>query len=419
MEIITAVRGFKDILPPETDKWRHIEDTARDVFRTFGFNEIRLPLVEKTELFRRGIGESTDIVEKEMYTFLDRGEESLTLRPEATASVIRAYLEHSLHAAETVTKLFTIGPMFRRERPQKGRYRQFNQIDVEVLGPDDPRTDAELILMLIHFLRRLGLKNLNLDLNSLGCPQCRPAFRDAIVTYLRGSEEDLCGDCRRRIGTNPLRVFDCKVEQCGQLVSQAPTMAEFLCNPCREHFDRVRSYLDLFQIPCKINPKMVRGLDYYTRTTFEVTTEFLGAQNAILGGGRYDHLVSELGGPDISGIGFAIGFERLASLIPEGETVAPAGPLLFIAALGERALERAFSLCNRLRMKGIRVEMDYGGKSLKGQMKRANKLNSAFTLILGDREIDENRSLLRNMSTSTQEEIGLDQLEETIMNIAR
>ncbi len=412
MEIITAVRGFKDILPPETDKWRHIEDTAHEVFRTFGFNEIRLPLLEKTELFRRGIGESTDIVEKEMYTFLDRGEESLTLRPEATASVIRAYLEHSLHAAEPVTKLFTIGPMFRRERPQKGRYRQFNQIDVEVLGPDDPHTDAELILMLTYFLRRLGLKNLNIEINSLGCPQCRPAFRDAIVAFLRGSEERLCADCRRRIGTNPLRVFDCKVEQCGELVSLAPNMADFLCLACREHFEKVQSILGLFQIPCKVNAKMVRGLDYYTRTTFEVTTEFLGAQNAILGGGRYDHLVQELGGPDISGIGFAIGFERLASLIPEGETGTPSSPLLFIAPLGERALEKAFSLCNRLRMKGIRVEMDYGGRSLKSQMKRANKLNSAFTLILGDREIDENRALLRDMRASTQEDVALDKLEK-------
>jgi histidyl-tRNA synthetase len=420
MEIITAVRGFKDILPPETDKWRHIEDTAREVFRAFGFNEIRLPILEKTDLFRRGIGESTDIVEKEMYTFLDRGEESLTLRPEATASVIRAYLEHSLYATEPVTKLFTIGPMFRRERPQKGRYRQFNQIDVEVLGPDDPRTDAELILMLVHFLRRLGLKNLNLEINSLGCPQCRPAFRDAIVAFLRGSEENLCGDCRRRILTNPLRVFDCKVEQCGELVSQAPNMADFLCPSCGEHFERVRSLLGLFQIPWTINPKMVRGLDYYTRTTFEVTTEFLGAQNAVLGGGRYDHLVQELGGPDIPGIGFAIGFERLSSLIPQGEIhTTPEGPLLFIAALGERALERAFSLCNRLRMKGIRVEMDYSGRSLKSQMKMANKLSSAFTLILGDREIDENKAFLRNMSASTQDEVALEELEETIMNRAR
>ena len=419
MEIITAVRGFKDILPPETDKWRRVEDAAREVFRAFGFNEIRLPLLEKTELFRRGIGESTDIVEKEMYTFLDRGEESLTLRPEATASVIRAYLEHSLHATEPVVKLFTIGPMFRRERPQKGRYRQFNQIDVEVLGPDDPHTDAELILMLFHFLRRVGLENLNLEINSLGCPQCRPTFRDAIVAYLRGSEEGLCGDCRRRIGTNPLRVFDCKVEECGELVAQAPNMADFLCPACREHFEKVQSSLGLFEIPFRVNAKMVRGLDYYTRTTFEVTTEFLGAQNAILGGGRYDHLVEELGGPDIPGIGFAIGFERLVSLLPENEADNPPGPLLFIAALGERALREAFSLCNRLRMKGIRAEMDYGGRSLKSQMKRADKLKSSFALILGDREIDENRALLRNMNTGTQEEVILAELEQTIMNRAR
>jgi histidyl-tRNA synthetase len=220
-------------------------------------------------------------------------------------------------------------------------------------------------------------------------------------------------------GTNPLRVFDCKVEQCGKIVSQAPNTADFLCPACREHFEKVQSSLSLFQIPCKINAKMVRGLDYYTRTTFEVTTEFLGAQNAIVGGGRYDHLVQELGGPDISGIGFAIGFERLASLIPEEETDTPTGPLLFIAALGERALGKTFFLCNRLRMKGIRVEMDYGGRSLKSQMKRANKLNSAFALILGDREIDENRALLRNMNASTQEEVSLDELEEAITNIAR
>ena len=419
MEIITAVKGFKDILTPETDKWRHIEDTANDVFRAFGFSEIRIPLLEKTELFRRGIGESTDIVEKEMYTFLDRSEESLTLRPEATASVIRAYVEHTLHAAESVTKLFTIGPMFRRDRPQKGRYRQFHQIDVEILGPDDPHTDAELLLMVIHFLGRFGLKNLNLELNSLGCLQCRPAFREAVVQFIRGDEEELCGDCRRRIETNPLRVFDCKVEACREIISNAPKLTDFICAACREHFTRVITCLTLFEIPYTVNAKMVRGLDYYTRTTFEVTTEFLGAQNAILGGGRYDHLVRDLGGPDISGIGFAIGMERLAALIPEQAKDSADGPFLFIAALGEKAIEKAFFLCNRLRMKGIRVEMEYNTRSLKSQMKRANKSNSAFALILGEREIEENRALLRNMRASTQEEVSLDGLEETIMKIAR
>jgi histidyl-tRNA synthetase len=419
MEIITAVKGFKDILPPETDKWRHIEDTAKDVFRAFGFSEIRVPLLEKTELFRRGIGESTDIVEKEMYTFLDRGEESLTLRPEATASVIRAYLEHALHAAESVTKLFTIGPMFRRDRPQKGRYRQFHQIDVEILGPDDPRTDAELLLMVMHFLGRFGLKNINLEINSLGCLQCRPAFREAVVQFIQGGEAELCGDCRRRIGTNPLRIFDCKMETCRGVIANAPRLTDYICAACREHFTQVIACLTLFEIPNTVNPKMVRGLDYYTRTTFEVTTEFLGAQNAILGGGRYDHLVRELGGPDISGIGFAIGIERLAALIPEQVKNAAEGPFLFIAALGEKAVDKAFSLCNRLRMNGVRVEMDYHSRSLKSQMKKANRLNSAYALILGEREIEENRALLRNMRASAQEEVSLDGLEETIMKIAR
>jgi histidyl-tRNA synthetase len=419
MEIITAVKGFKDIFPPETDKWRHIEATATDVFRTFGFGEIRIPLLEKTELFRRGIGESTDIVEKEMYTFVDRGDESLTLRPEATASVIRAYLEYALPGAEPTTKLFTIGPMFRRERPQKGRYRQFHQIDVEILGLDDPRIDAELILMLMHFLGRVGLENHTLEINSLGCAQCRPPFREAVIGFLSEGKEELCTDCLRRIGTNPLRVFDCKVERCGEIIAKAPRLTEFLCPSCMDHFTKVQAYLNLFGIPFKINAKMVRGLDYYTRTAFEVTTEFLGAQNAILGGGRYDHLVRDLGGPDIPGIGFAVGLERLAALVPDREKDGVEGPLLFIAALGDRAVERAFFLCNRLRMRGIRVEMDYSARSLKSQMKRAGKLKSSFALIIGEREIDDNRAFLRDMRASTQEEVALEELENTILKIAR
>ncbi len=419
MEIITAVRGFKDILPPETDKWRYIEGKAHDVFSAFGFREIRIPILEKTELFRRGIGESTDIVEKEMYTFTDRGEESLTLRPEATASVIRAYVEHALHASEQVTKLFAVGPMFRRERPQKGRYRQFHQIDVEILGPDDPHIDAELLVMVIHFLRSVGLSSLNLEINSLGCEKCRPGFREAIVSFLRGREEELCGDCRRRLSVNPLRIFDCKVEPCREVMAQAPRMTDFVCDDCRRHFETLQRNLDQFQVAYRVNPKMVRGLDYYTRTTFEVTTEHLGAQNAVLGGGRYDHLVRDLGGPDISGIGFAIGLERLASLIPEANGKASPEPLLFVAALGDKALQEAFLLCNRLRLKGILAETDYTGRSLKSQMKRADRLNSAFAVILGDKEIVEKRAVLRNMRQSTQEEIGLDDIEETILKLAR
>jgi len=417
METINSVRGFRDILPPETDKWRRVEETAHEVFRTFGFREIRVPLLEKTELFQRGIGESTDIVEKEMYTFTDRGEESLTLRPEATASVIRAYLEHSLHAAESVTKLYTIGPMFRRERPQKGRYRQFHQIDAEILGPDDPRTDAELILMLTHFLRKLDLQNLSLEINSLGCPNCRPAFHEAIVSFLQGREEELCPDCRRRLTTNPLRVFDCKVESCAKIIAEAPRLPDFLCADCQSHFATLQESLALFALPFKLNPKMVRGLDYYTRTTFEITTEFLGAQNAVVGGGRYDHLVRDLGGPDIPGIGFAIGFERLVAMIPEKDEIDT--PLLFIAAIGEEALKKAFFTCNRLRMEGLQIEMDYAGRSLKSQMKRADKLKSRYALILGERELTENKASVRNMQTGIQEETSLDLLEETIIKLAR
>ena len=417
MEMINSVKGFRDILPPETEKWRRVEETAYEVFQAFGFREIRIPLLEKTELFSRGIGESTDIVEKEMYTFRDRGEESLTLRPEATASVVRAYLEHNIYSAESVSKLFTIGPMFRRERPQKGRYRQFHQIDAEILGTDDPHADAELIVMLAHFLQKLGLRHISLEINSLGCPKCRPAFQKAIVSFLRGREDELCPDCRRRLKTNPLRVFDCKVEGCAAVISEAPKLPDFLCADCRIHFETVQESLRFFDLAFKLNPKMVRGLDYYTRTTFEITAEHLGAQNAVVGGGRYDHLIRDLGGPDIPGIGFAIGFERLVTLVPDQDD--REGPFLFVAALGQEALKRAFLLCNAVRMKGRHVEMDYTGRSLKSQMKRADKLKSRYALILGDNELRENRALLRDMRTSVQKEINLESSEEIIMKLER
>lgn len=418
IEMINSVRGFRDILPPETQKWRRIEQVAYDVFRAFGFREIRIPMLEKTQLFSRGIGEATDIVEKEMYTFSDRSEESLTLRPEATASIVRAYLEHNIHASESVSRLFTIGPMFRRERPQKGRYRQFHQIDAEILGADDPYTDAELILLLTHFLEKVGIGNISLEINSLGCPKCRPAFQQAVVSFLRGRENELCPDCRRRMETNPLRVFDCKVESCAAVISEAPKLPDFLCGDCRRHFETVQESLHLFGLPFKLNPKMVRGLDYYTRTTFEITTEHLGAQNAVVGGGRYDHLVRDLGGPDIPGIGFAIGFERLVSLIPDTEDDLE-GPFIFIAGLGEEALKKAFALCNTLRKNGLYVEMDYAGRSLKSQMKRADKLRSRYVLILGENELRENRALLRDMKTSLQREIKLDSSEEALMKLER
>jgi len=415
MATINAVKGFKDILPDEAGKWQYVEEKAREIFSGFGIREIRPPILEKTELFQRGIGAMTDIVEKEMYTFLDHGEEYLTLRPEATASVVRAYVEHSLFAADPAAKLFTIGPMFRRERPQKGRFRQFHQINVEYLGLDDPRVDGEIILLLHHFLQSMGIAGLQLEINSLGCPACRLPFRASILKFLEGKEEGLCEDCKRRLNANPLRILDCKEEKCHKISAPAPRLLDFLCRECDDHFAGVRAALDGFSLAYTINPRMVRGLDYYTKTAFEVTMEPAGAQNAVAGGGRYNGLVSELGGPDIAGIGFAIGMERLISLLPAADETFRSFPHLFVAALGSKAVENAYHLCNRLRMKGVWVEMDYAGKSLKSQMKRADKLCCRYVLILGEKELIDKQAALRDMETGTQETINIEGWEDTLL----
>jgi len=407
MPVIKSVKGFKDILPDETGRWQFVENTARRIFSHFGIREIKIPILEKTDLFRRGIGESTDIVEKEMYTFDDRGGESLTLRPEATASIVRAYLEHNMNAADTVTKLFTIGPMFRRERPQKGRFRQFHQIDVEYIGEKDARVDAELIFMLMHFLSTLGIQSLNLELNSLGCSLCRPGFRDEIKSFFMGKKTCLCSDCTRRMETNPLRIFDCKNEACREVISSAPVIIDFLCDDCRSHFDRVRRFLSLLNVDFTINPFMVRGLDYYTNTAFEITTGAETSQNAVTGGGRYDDLSQILGGPAIPGIGFAIGVERLISLLPESLETDREHPILFIAALGDEAQQRAFEFSNALRLRGIPTEMDLSNRSLKSQMKRSDKVNAEYTLIMGNAELETNTAPLRNMESKEQTEIDI------------
>jgi len=418
MEKISAIKGIKDILPQETPIWNHFESTARKIFGLFGFREIRVPIIEKTELFKRGIGETTDIVEKEMYTFHDRDDELITLRPEATAGVIRAYIEHNMQAHEQITKLFTIGPMFRRERPQKGRFRQFHQINVELFGEDRPQADAEIIFMLAHFLKSTGITNFSLEINSLGCRKCRPAFSRAVVAHLQGLEQSLCLNCQRRIKTNPLRVFDCKTETCQDIISHAPKILDYLCNECEQHFAGVKSSLADLGISYQINPKMVRGLDYYIRTAFEVTSGTLGAQNAIAGGGRYDGLVSFLGGPEVAGIGFAAGMERLVACL-EQKNDRPIKTDVYIAALGATALKKAFLLTNKLREAGISAEMNYSDKSLKSQMKRADKLNSSFTLILGDEEIEKNSVKLRDMNSKKQEILPLDKLPETLLNFLK
>jgi histidyl-tRNA synthetase len=418
MEKINSITGIKDILPEDAPTWNHIESIARQVFGSFGFREIRVPIMEKAELFKRSIGETTDIVEKEMYTFRDRDDELLTLRPEATASIIRAYIEHNMHSFDQITKLYTMGPMFRRERPQKGRFRQFHQIDVELFGDEKPQSDAEVIFMLVYFLQSTAIAELSLEINSLGCKTCRPVFTQAIVNYLKGSEKALCPDCQRRMNTNPLRVFDCKVENCNSVIAKAPQILDYLCSDCKEHFTQVKSYLTDLNVTYDINPKMVRGLDYYTRTAFEVKSGLLGAQNALAGGGRYDGLVHSLGGPEVSGIGFAVGVERLLACLPDNrKNIFPMD--LFIAALGERAQKMAFGLTNELRRAGISTEMDYSDKSLKSQMKRADKLNTSFTLIIGDKEIDEKRVELRNMNTKNQQVLPMNNLRDTIIKIIK
>ncbi len=402
---IKAVNGFKDILPDDALRWRMIEQTARDIFARFGMREIRTPILEKTELFARSIGEATDIVEKEMYTFVDKG---ITMRPEATASILRAFIEHGLHVKQPVHRLYTIGPMFRHERPQKGRLRQFHQMDVEVIGATEPQVDAELMAMGQMLLDTLGV-TVSLEINSLGCPACRPGFRDKLIQYLNQHKESLCPDCRRRLNVNPLRALDCKNRNCKALVQDAPSILDALCNDCSEHFSAVRQALDRFGVSYRENRFMVRGLDYYTRTTFEFITDALGAQAAVGAGGRYDGLLRQLNGPDLPGIGFALGMERLVLLMEQQENGTPLKPTtdLFVAALGEKAAEHAAILIHAVRKLGLSAAMDYSGRSLKAQMKQAGRLNSRFTLIIGEDELASNQGVLRDMNTQQQTKFPL------------
>jgi len=410
----TTIKGFKDILPGEVGTWQRLEAEARKVFRSFGFMEIKPPILERTELFSRSIGQETDIVAKEMYTITDSKGKGLTLRPEATASVVRAYIQHRLYLKNPIQKLFAIGPMFRHERPQKGRFRQFHQIDVEILGDPGPKSDAELVVMAMTLFKNLGLSELSLHLNSLGCSECRINFRKALKSYLSSKTDALCSDCRRRAETNPMRVFDCKVASCNRVVDDAPSILDFLCGDCQAHFQSVQEYLGISNIPFILNHKLVRGLDYYARTTFEIQTEKLGAQNAVTGGGRYDGLTKLLGGPDHPGIGFAMGVERLVELMDDAADQETMTPELFVAALGENAERKVFQWVNDLRVTGIRVEMEYATKGLKAQMKRADRLGAKKVLIVGDDELASGKGILRDLSTKEQKEIGLDDLIENL-----
>jgi histidyl-tRNA synthetase len=392
---IPSVKGFHDVLAGESERWNGFERAARQVFSRYNYGEIRIPIVERAELFARSLGETTDIVEKEMYTFTDRDESRLTLRPEGTASVVRAYVEHALHASEPVSKLCYFGPMFRRERPQKGRLRQFSQIGAELIGRDDPAADAEVLLLLHDLLAELGVERAEVQINSLGHRECRPAYRQALVAWGEAHRDVLCEDCRRRLEQNPLRLLDCKQPGCLEIRNTAPKMIDHYCNECRTHFERVRELLAAEGVEPRLQPYMVRGLDYYVRTAFEVVAQGLGAQNALGGGGRYDGLVKDLGGPDIGGIGFALGVERLALVL--GDAPALPAPEFVIAPLGAAAETAAFGLAHRLRGAGARVEVEPGGRSLKSQMRHAGKLGARWVLILGEEELAAGMLSVRDM----------------------
>ena len=419
---ITSIKGFADILPGEVETWQWVEAQARQVFAAYNFAEIRIPVVEKTELFSRSIGETTDIVEKEMYSFEDRdgraGESSegtkLTLRPEGTAGVVRAYVEAEMYKIEPVRKLYYMGPMFRRERPQKGRMRQFHQIGAEVLGREDPYIDAEILLLLHDFFQALGLTEPALQINSLGCSECRPQYRADLLAFLKTREAALCGNCRRRIDRNPLRALDCKEPGCIAATRDAPSILDSLCALCREHFATVQRLLSETQVTFTLNPRMVRGLDYYCRTTFEWTTNLLGSQSAVAAGGRYDGLVQQLSGPPIPGVGFAMGVERLTMLLRLHERSDARGPEIYFAWIGARARDWAFALTHRLRQQGIGVEIEAEARSLKSQMRRADKLKAGAVVILGDDELAKNQAVLRDMTTKQQEEVPLDHLEAAL-----
>jgi len=406
---ITAVKGFRDVLPAESRHWRRLEDVAEKVFGRYGFGEIRLPLVERTELFARSLGDTTDIVEKEMYSFVDREETALTLRPEATAGVVRAYLESGLVQRDPTARLYYRGPMFRRERPQRGRYRQFYQIGAEVFGRDDALADAELLVMLTRYLAEVGARATRLELNSVGDRTCRPLYRERLRAFGLAELAALCPDCHRRLERNPLRILDCKVEGCQRVLARAPVMLDSLCDACRTHLEEVRALLEQEAVSYAMNPRLVRGLDYYCRTAFEVVGARLGAQNAVGGGGRYDGLVAALGGPDVPGLGFALGLERLAMVTGEPE-VAAAGPLADILPLGDRAVGPALALATRLRDQGIEVALEPAGRSLKALLRAADRRGARLALILGDEELQAGRITVRDLDRheDRRQALGLD-----------
>ena len=399
---IRSIQGTHDILPGTVELWQRIEDTIRSVFARYGFAEIRTPVLEWTELFARGIGSATELVQKEMYSLPDSRGRSITLRPEGTAPVIRSYIEHHLDRAAFVSRLYYMGPMFRHERPQKGRYRQFHQLGIEVIGSESPALEAEVIEAVIRFLSELGLHRFDVVVNSVGDANCRPAYVRKLAAVMEPLLEKFCGQCQTRHKTNPLRIFDCKVPSCRELLPKLPRLIDHLCDDCRQHHQEFLKWLETFEIDYKEDPTLVRGLDYYVRTTFELISDELGpTQNAILGGGRYDDLSELLGGPPAPAYGFALGLERLVLLLSEGKEnldFSLPAPDLFLAYLDESSLKECVLIATRLRGQGFHVYVDYEGRSLRAQLRLANRLNCLFSCVIGEEEMATGRLKLKRMS---------------------
>ncbi|KGK91607.1 histidyl-tRNA synthetase [Desulfosporosinus sp. HMP52] len=413
---IQRPKGTQDLLPGIIEQWQYLEETIRSVCREYGYEEIRTPMFEATELFQRGVGQTTDIVKKEMYTFQDKGDRSMTLRPELTASVCRAYVEDKLYGQPQPVKLYYIGPMFRYERPQSGRFRQFHQFGVEVLGADQPIVDAEVISLVWNLYKRLGLSGLEVHVNSVGCPVCRARHREQLQEFLISRKKDLCNDCQERFDRNPLRILDCKNPSCQEVTVGAPTTRDTLCEDCSTHFEKVLAILGRAGVVYRVNPRLVRGLDYYTKTAFEVMVEEIGAQSAICGGGRYDKLVEEIGGPATPGIGFAMGIERVLAALQVQNKLPEEKPKQFamLIALGEKAQIEGFALLTALRSKGMPVAMDLLGRSLKNQLKSANRQGASLAFILGEEELDRNVLVIRDLTSGEQMEVPLNDAVEEI-----
>lgn len=415
-EINRAVKGTNDILPDQSRKWQFVEGKMLETAELFGFKEIRVPVFEHTEVFKRSVGDTTDVVQKEMYTFEDKGGRSITLRPELTAGVIRSAIEKGLINGALPQKLCYIGGCYRYEKPQAGRLREFHQFGVECVGAAAPNADAEVISLAKAVLENIGIKDISLEINSIGCPECRKEYHKALKEYFSSNAETLCDTCKERLDRNPMRILDCKSPICREVAANAPVVIDYLCDDCKEHFEKVKANLSAMNISFTVNPKIVRGLDYYTRTVFEFVSGDIGAQSTVCGGGRYDGLIKQMGGQDTPSLGFAMGIERLMMVLEAQKAELPEESTcdLFIATLGDKATLKASALCRELRDEGYKVQTDICGRGLKAQMKYANKIGAKFTLVLGDNEVESGKATLKKMSDSSEREISLNELVEEL-----